>query len=87
MSARRNAVICGIEVREWDRVRVTGVDSNGYAHTTMTGTVATSDGDDPDDDAIKVWPDDADAGDGSGKVWLRNERVERIELLEAEDST
>lgn len=54
-------------IRAYDDILISGIDGAGLWHDELFGTVSTVT---RDGSAIKVWPHDEKAGNGSGKIWF-----------------
>lgn len=76
----KSLTIHGVEVHEWDEVRLTGVCCSWGEQRMedVTGVVGTVSVD--DEPAVKVWPHE-DLGDG--KLWFAVKDIEKLEVTQS----
>ncbi len=74
-------IILNQEVREWFKVRISGVSSSpsNLVLEDCIATVATI----SDDGYIKIWPEDDHLGDG--KIWIPMKDITDIEILDTDE--
>lgn len=84
----KRTTVCGVEIGEFDQVRIwgesswpEGVTESGFLCT--VSTISTVPQDEDDYPAIKVWPHD-NAHPSGGKVWFPIDKITKLEMVQAE---